>query len=749
MSNFFKNLNVFPKLSIAFLTIVLVILITSITQTRETLHTSKEGQQILVDSLYASKLLYDINVNVNAIQNTFLQATTNPSAATNVDATVKSSLEIISNNAAIYDAFYTDPLWASLPSAKVAKDLHTLVQNTYVPWVNEVTQLIQSNKMDQALKEMNTEQRKTMDKDFEQAVTKLFQLNDSECTQTAQDNLTRSNHLALVTNVIIGIVCVLCLILAYFISKSISNPLKKMLKQTEDISNGELNAINPQNTKNEIGILSQNLGTAAHTIEQLMKELNAMAKAFEIGDFSTRIDTAKFKGVFKDVVVCVNQMSQVCQKDNADTLAMLTQFEQGNFDVEIIQFSGEKIGVTHGFEAFKNILHDVNVEIQSLIHNASDGNLNTRIVTSNYKGDWGKLVEGLNHIIGLVGEPLKEVNQVLSEVSKGNLAVTVEGNYKGEFASLKNSINTTLQFISGYIREVSDILKKIENKKLNVHITREYVGDFVTLKTSINNIVDTLNVIVKDILLTSVEVAEGAKQIVDANEIVAENANTQTASLMELKNKNDELSSKTKKNIQSSIDANKISHITKGNAEKGNQDMEEMTSAMHSINEASVSISKIISVIDSIAFQTNLLALNAAVEAARAGEHGKGFAVVAEEVRALASRSKDAASQTSQLIQSALGKSQEGTDITAMTVKSLLRIMDNVTQSSTLIEEITASSTTQGTDIDSINYDVEKLLEMAVTTRDVSLHSVDSAVQLSKQSDSLKSLVEQFERNRA
>ncbi len=744
MGGFFRNLNVFPKLSIIFLTMALVILVTSVAQTKVTLQTSKEGGQILADSLYASKLLYDMGVSINTIQNILTQSTTDPSALTGLEANLKSSLEIISNNAAIYDAFYDDPLWASLPSAKVASDLNDFAQDTYVPWVNKVTQLISNNKVDEAIVEMNAEQKKVMDQDFQGYITKLFELNDSECKETAAYNLEVTNDLALTMNIVIVFVCILCLLFAYLVSKSISKPLEQMLKQTEGISNGLLNAINPLGTKNEVGKLSQNLTVATNTIEQLMKELNTMAKAFETGDFTTRVNVDQFKGVFKDVVICVNRMSEICQKDNADTLKMLNQFEQGNFKTDIIEFSGEKIGLTHGFKAFKNTLFDVNREIQSLINDVSLGNLNTRIDRQKFKGDWSALVDGLNHIIDCAVTPIKEVNTVLAEVSTGNLVVRVEGNYKGEFASLKNSINTTLQVISGYIQEVSGVLEQIENKNLNVYITREYLGGFVALKTSINGIVDTLNVIVNDILSTSLEVAESAKQIVEADEIVAANAEVQASGLMELKDKNDKLSLKTQKNIETSLDANKISHTTMENAEKGNKDMGEMTTAMNSINEASIGISKIMTVIDGIAFQTNLLALNAAVEAARAGEHGKGFAVVAEEVRALSLRSKDAASQTSLLIQKALEKSQEGTQITSTTAQSLLRIVDYVKQSSSLVEQTTTLSTSQGADIDFINNDIQKLLDISITTRNASLNSVSSANKLSIQSESLKSLVDQF-----
>ncbi len=204
-----------------------------------------------------------------------------------------------------------------------------------------------------------------------------------------------------------------------------------------------------------------------------------------------------------------------------------------------------------------------------------------------------------------------------------------------------------------------------------------------------------LSLAVDELGRSAEQVTSAAAQISSGSQSLAQGTSEQAASLEETSASSQEMAAMTKKNADSSHEAATLMAIVDSRVLDANATLAEMVISMREITTSSDKISKIIKVIDEIAFQTNILALNAAVEAARAGEAGMGFAVVAEEVRNLAQRSAQAAKDTAALIEESISRSSEGNTKLGKVEEAIRSITGSAQKVKTLVDDVNVSSIEQ------------------------------------------------------
>jgi methyl-accepting chemotaxis protein len=339
-------------------------------------------------------------------------------------------------------------------------------------------------------------------------------------------------------------------------------------------------------------------------------------------------------------------------------------------------------------------------------------------------------------------KPLTEIVDAAEKIAVGDVASVVlnkyDSNTQNEIEILENSF---IKMSSG-IEDQTKLLSLVAEGDYSVSVTAR--SDKDTMNQAINRMISAMNAMFTKLRMASSDVKSGATNIADVSNQLAMGSTEQAATVEEISASIADITVKTKQNTEVAENTATLSEKIYETVTKGEKQMEEMTAAMASINEASHSIGQVIKSIDDIAFQTNILALNAAVEAARAGEAGKGFAVVAGEVRNLASKSAVAAKETNALIENSIKKAEQGGKIVVETAESLAEIKVGMTKAAALVSEIAEASRDQSLAISQINEAVSQVAEVVQSNSGGAEECASSSEQLNDEVSILNDIVAQF-----
>ncbi|MGN0688535.1 MAG: methyl-accepting chemotaxis protein, partial [Oscillospiraceae bacterium] len=351
---------------------------------------------------------------------------------------------------------------------------------------------------------------------------------------------------------------------------------------------------------------------------------------------------------------------------------------------------------------FANKVANPIVVCSERIVNLSKGDLTSEVAAVNSRDETGRLAEATSIVVTELNNIFKDIERILEEISKGNLAVN-----------------------------------SMENREL-------YVGDYRQLIEYIEMIKDRLSDTMHQINTAGEQVSQGAEQVAISAQSLSQGSVEQASAIEELAATIELVAAQIKENAVQAENASQQTNVAGGEMQNAISCMDGLVAAMNDISKSSDEIKNIIKTIEDISFQTNILSLNAAVEAARAGEAGKGFAVVADEVRNLAGKSAEAAQNTTALIESTVETIRKGTTLVGEVAEKMSSVSVAAGAVADINEKIAEASHNTAESITQITTGVEQISEVVQSNSATAEESAAASEELSGQANMLEELIAQF-----
>ncbi|MCC4630226.1 methyl-accepting chemotaxis protein [Xanthomonas citri] len=460
-------------------------------------------------------------------------------------------------------------------------------------------------------------------------------------------------------------VVVISSLLAWLITRSLTQPLSRATRAAEAIAEGRLDSDVHTTATDEPGRLLSAMAKMQTQLQRFSSETTRMIELHADKDISHRMPQ-DFPGVYGDLSKGINTMMFEHLDAIVDAVEVLNEYARGDLRRDARRLPGSRAVLHESMDAAKTSLLAINTEIQRLASAAAAGDFSARGDAQRFEHDFLRMVQDLNAMMEVSDTSLGSLSALLQSIAAGDLTARMHGNFHSVFAKMRDDANATTE-------QLTRIVVRIQGAAGNI--------------------------------------GAATGEIAAGNQDLSQRTEQQAANLEETAASMEELTSTVKQNAESARQANQLAIGAARVASQGGEIAGKVVETMSGIESSSKKIADIISVIDGISFQTNILALNAAVEAARAGEQGRGFAVVASEVRTLAQRSTAAAKEIKSLIDDSVQRVAEGSLLVHSAGTTMAEIVSSVQRVTDIMGEISAASQEQSAGIEQVNQTVTQMDE--------------------------------------
>jgi len=461
--NFFKNLPIGKKLTVAFGSIIVLVTFLVYYSSSAILHVS-ENDTVLYEVgakhlAEIAEMAYYTSLFREAPRDMILKNDLSEiEKRRNASANITRIMEILSK-----EERFSDEVKAKIEAYKGQRAI-------LIPIVKKMEDLAQEYKFEEAKTILLGEYRENF-VNYDRAFKDLVDVMNKSSDNIAAHNTQEANS-TVRTNIIVGIiVLVIALLFASTLAKLIGTNIKKIEEAAKKVAAGDINLKIDIDTNDEIGLLAKSFSELSNVIKTLINDANKFYQEQKAGDIDYFIDVNKYKGAYREVSNSINEAARIHITILSKIYDVLGKYSDGDFSVQLEKLPGKQIVANQAMDKLRKNLANMLIILNEMSKRVENYDLNYRIDHTDLEGEFKKNAEGLNKMIDIVREPIRRMAESVNVVASS--ANQISSSTEQMAAGAQESSQQSMEIASAVEQMTKTIFETSKNTTKAAEKTKE------------------------------------------------------------------------------------------------------------------------------------------------------------------------------------------------------------------------------------------------------------------------------------